>query len=113
MVVDLDVTYGQLNRAMAVNNAGLAAGCFFFIPLAQKFGRRPIYLVSTALMLATSFWSGEVHSLAELYIANLLQGLAGATNEAITQITVCSLLPVFVQAGLPLLTETMADHKDC
>ncbi|XRM47097.1 hypothetical protein ABZX51_010098 [Aspergillus tubingensis] len=41
MVVDLDVTYAQLNRAMSVNFVGLAVGCVFFIPLAKKFGRRP------------------------------------------------------------------------
>jgi MFS family permease len=64
-------------------------GCVIFIPLAKKFGRRPVYLVSTALMLVTSFWISKLESLAELYIANLLQGLAGATNESIVQITVC------------------------
>lgn len=39
-------------------------------------------------MLATAFWMAEMHSLTELYVANLLQGLAGATNESIVQITV-------------------------
>lgn len=88
MVVDLDVTYAQLNNAMSVNFVGLAMGCVFFIPFAKKFGRRPVYLISTALMLVTSFWGAEIKTLAELYITNLLQGLAGATNEAIAQITV-------------------------
>lgn len=88
MVVDLQVSYTQLNQVMSVMFVGLAMGCVFFIPLAKKYGRRPIYLVSTALMLVTSFWTSELKSLTELYIANLLQGLAGATNEAIVQITV-------------------------
>lgn len=88
MVVDLNVTYTELNRAMSVNFVGLAMGCILFIPLARKYGRRPVYLVSTALMLATSIWLGQIKSLSELYVANLLQGLAGATNESIVQITV-------------------------
>ena len=88
MVVDLHVTYTQLNQVMSVMFVGLAMGCVLFIPLAKKFGRRPVYLVSTALMLVTSFWTAELKSLTELYIANLIQGLAGATNEAIVQITV-------------------------
>ncbi|KNG86201.1 putative MFS transporter [Aspergillus nomiae NRRL 13137] len=88
MVVDLHVTYPQLNNAMSVNFVGLAVGCVFFIPFAKKFGRRPVYLVSTALMLVTSIWAAEIKTLAELYVTNLLQGLAGATNEAIVQITV-------------------------
>lgn len=65
-------------------------GCVLFIPLAKKYGRRPIYIASTAVMLATSFWTSSLKSLAELYVCNLLQGLAGATNEAIVEITVCS-----------------------
>lgn len=102
MVVDLDVTYAQLNRAMSVNFVGLAVGCVFFIPLAKKFGRRPVYLVSTALMLATSFWTSKLQTLAELYATNLLQGLAGATNESIVQITV--VIPLLL--NYPLLTVT-------
>lgn len=88
MVVDLHVTYTELNRAMSVNFVGLAMGCYLFIPLAKKFGRRPIYIVSTMLMVATSFWSAGLTSLTDLYVSNLLQGLAGATNEAIVEITV-------------------------
>lgn len=88
MIVDLRVSYSQVNQAMSVNYVGLAFGCVFFIPLAKKYGRRPVYIASTALMLATSFWTYKIHSLSELYVCNLLQGLAGATNEAIAEITV-------------------------
>ena len=88
MTVDLQVSYPELNQAMSVNFVGLATGCVLFIPLAQKFGRRPVYIVSAAIMLVTTFWSARLDSLAELYIENLLQGLAGATNETIVEITV-------------------------
>ena len=88
MVVDIHLSFALLNRTMSVNFVGLAMGCWLFIPVAKKVGRRPIYIASMALMLATSFWFSQLHSLSELYAANLLQGLAGATNEAIVQITV-------------------------
>lgn len=88
MTIDLEVSYTELNRAMSVNFVGLATGCIFFIPFAKKYGRRPVYIISTALMLATTFWTARMHSLTELYITNLLQGLAGATNESIAEITV-------------------------
>jgi MFS family permease len=91
MIVDLHVTYDQINQSMSVSFVGLAMGCVLFIPLAKKYGRRPVYIISTALMLATSFWTAKLESLTELYICNLLQGLAGATNEAIAEITVCGL----------------------
>ncbi|KAJ6104529.1 hypothetical protein N7523_010849 [Penicillium sp. IBT 18751x] len=91
MIVDLDVTYSQLTQSMSVNFVGLAMGCVLFIPFAKKYGRRPVYIISTALMLVTSFWTARLTSLAELYICNLLQGLAGATNETIVEITIADL----------------------
>ncbi|KAJ5308924.1 hypothetical protein N7508_004303 [Penicillium antarcticum] len=91
MTVDLQVTYTELNRAMSVNFVGLATGCIFFIPFARKYGRRPVYIVSTAFMLITSFWTSRMHSITELYVTNLLQGLAGATNESIAEITIADL----------------------
>lgn len=107
MVVDLGVTYTQLNWAMSVNSVGLSMGCVLFVPLARKYGRRPVYLFSTALMLVTSIWLGQIKSLSELYVANLLQGLAGATNESITQITVC-LRPSLLRA-LKLISGNVTD----
>ncbi|KAJ6156895.1 hypothetical protein N7497_005780 [Penicillium chrysogenum] len=91
MTIDLEVTYTQLNKAMSVNFVGLTAGCIFFIPFAKKYGRRPVYIVSTALMLTTSFWTSRINSLTELYVTNLLQGLAGSTNESIAEITISDL----------------------
>ena len=88
MVIDLQVSYKQLNNSMCVNFVGLALGCVLFIPLAKKFGRRPVYLVSTAVMAAMAFWTAEIKGYHELYATNLFFGLAGATNEAIVQITV-------------------------
>lgn len=94
MLVDLNVSYTQLNQSMSVNYVGLAMGCVLYIPCAKKYGRRPVYIASTAIMLAASFWTARLESLAELYITNLLQGLAGATNETIAEITVRVLLTV-------------------
>lgn len=88
MIVDLNVSYTELNQTMSVNYVGLAMGCVLYIPWAKKYGRRPVYIASTAIMLAASFWTARLESLAELYITNLLQGLAGATNETIAEITV-------------------------
>ena len=88
MVVDLSVSYTQLNQAMSVLYVGLSVGCVIFIPLAKKLGRRPVYILSTALMLASSFWAARLNTLAELYAVNLLLGLSGATNETIAEMTV-------------------------
>ena len=86
--MDLHMSFSLLNDTMSVNFVGLCIGCWLFIPIARKYGRRIIYIASLAVMLATSFWSAKMHTTAEVYVTNLLQGLAGATNEAIVQITV-------------------------
>ena len=112
MTVDLHVTYSELTQSMSVNYVGLAMGCVLFIPFAKKYGRRPVYIVSTALMLVTSFWTARLTSLAELYICNLLQGLAGATNEAIVEITVCSLLSQLI-TGSQLTTHRLQIYSLC
>ncbi|KAB8230402.1 putative MFS transporter [Aspergillus alliaceus] len=107
MAQDLNVTYTQLNCAISLNFVGLATGCALFTPFAKKYGRRPVYLMSTALMVVASFWSGEIKTLPELYITNLLQGLAGATNEAIVQITIVDLFFVHHRGGMNTLYITM------
>ncbi|KAJ5480752.1 hypothetical protein N7539_006646, partial [Penicillium diatomitis] len=107
MVVDLSVSYTELNQAMSVLYVGLSMGCVIFIPLAKKFGRRPVYIVSTALMLASSFWAAKLHTLAELYAVNLLFGLAGATNETIVEMTISDLFFVHHRASMNGLYMTM------
>ena len=88
MTIDLNLTYGQLNNGRSTNFVGLAVGCAFFIPFTRKYGRRSTYILSLAVMAATSFWSARMHTLAELYLTNLFQGLAGAINETIVEMTV-------------------------
>ncbi|KAI2792348.1 hypothetical protein POX_b02385 [Penicillium oxalicum] len=107
MVVDLSVSYTQLNQAMSVLYVGLSVGCVIFIPLAKKFGRRPVYILSTALMLASSFWAARLNTLAELYAVNLLLGLSGATNETIAEMTISDLYFVHHRASMNGLYMTM------
>ncbi|KAL4972623.1 major facilitator superfamily domain-containing protein [Aspergillus desertorum] len=83
MVAGMNVTYAQLNNAI------------------------PVYLVSIAIMMVGSFWSAWMESLPELYVTNLLQGLAGATNEYIVQITIADLFFVHHRGGMNALYMTM------
>ncbi|KAJ2982104.1 hypothetical protein NQ176_g1608 [Zarea fungicola] len=80
--------YNQLNAALAINYAGTAVGCIFFIPFAIKYGRRHIYIISSAVMLATAAWQACMHTVLEMYLSSLIFGLASATNETIVQMTV-------------------------
>ncbi|KAJ4110285.1 hypothetical protein NW768_012045 [Fusarium equiseti] len=91
MTVELGFSFDQLNIGLACNVAGLAVGCIFVIPFTIKYGRRSTYIASTAVMAAISWWSARMQTLPELYITNLLYGLACATNETIAQLTIADL----------------------
>lgn len=70
------------------------------MPFAIKYGRRPIYIVSTAIVFAMSVWSSRMDTLWELYVTNLIMGLAGATNEALIASTIADLFFVHERATM-------------
>ena len=88
MTVDLNVSIAQLSNAQSAQLAGLAVGCLFFIPFTIKYGRRSTYLLSTAVLAASSWWTASMNSFAELIITQFIAGLAGAINETAVQMTV-------------------------
>lgn len=88
MTVDLGVTVAQLSNAQSAQLAGLATGCVFFIPFAVKYGRRPAYLASTAVLAAAAWWTSSMRSYPELIATAVVTGLAGAVNETAVQMTV-------------------------
>ncbi|OAQ95572.1 major facilitator superfamily domain-containing protein [Purpureocillium lilacinum] len=88
MTTDLNVTFSQLNAGLSFNVAGLAVGSLLFIPLTKKYGRRLTYVISTGVLAGVSWWSARMSTLSEMYLTNLLFGLAGSTNEAISEMTV-------------------------
>lgn len=57
MVGDLNTNMGEPSNGNSAQLAGLARACFFFIPFAVKYGRRPVYIASTALMAGGCFWT--------------------------------------------------------
>lgn len=87
-IIDLKCSFEQLNNSQAIGLTGTAVGCMIFIPLAIKYGRRPIYIASMLVMLGMAIWNARMNSITELYIISLITGLAGATNETIVQMTV-------------------------
>ncbi|KAH7137426.1 major facilitator superfamily domain-containing protein [Dactylonectria estremocensis] len=84
-------TYDQLNNSQAIGLVGTATGCIFFIPLAIKYGRRSVYVVSIAVIVATAAWQARMTTIAELYLSTFIFGLANAVNETIVQMTIADL----------------------
>lgn len=91
MQEELGFTFNDLNDSAAVNYGGLAIGCIFFVPFIHKYGRRPLYLFSSALQLASIVWQGKVNNLGDLIGSNIIAGLGGAISEAVVQITIADI----------------------
>lgn len=97
---ELGFSVNLLNGAAAVNYAGLAVGCILFVPLVNKYGRRPMYLFSTALQLASVVWFAKTQTRGDLIGSNLISGLGGAISETIVQITIADLFFVHQHAAM-------------
>lgn len=84
----LGFSYAILNDSYAIGNGTLCIGAFLLIPFALKFGRRPIYIISTAIQLGISIWSARLETVADLMLVNAFSCGVGALAEVIVQMTV-------------------------
>ncbi|KAI4681300.1 uncharacterized protein J4E84_007536 [Alternaria hordeiaustralica] len=88
---ELGFSNDQLNNGGAMSCAGLAVGCMLFMPFVHKYGRRPLYLLSSALQLSGVLWQTQMANYGDYLGSNFLAGLGGAISEAVIQITIADL----------------------
>lgn len=100
MMEELGTTVDILNDAAALNYAGLAVGCIFFIPFVYKYGRRPLYIFSAAVQLAACIWQAKVQNDGDILTSSLISGLGGAISETIVQITIVDVFFVHQHATM-------------
>ncbi|BCS17743.1 uncharacterized protein APUU_10571S [Aspergillus puulaauensis] len=63
--------------------AAVAVGSLLFNCLAVKYGKRPIYLITTIGMMVACFWAAAAKSFASLVAARVLSGLCMGPFEAL------------------------------
>jgi MFS family permease len=97
---ELDISFTTLTDSFAANCAGLAVGCFILVPLAVKYGRRPVYIISTAAMLGSSVWMGKTYTAADVLGSNVISGIFGAISESIVQMTIADCFFVHQRARM-------------
>lgn len=88
---ELGFSVDFLNASAAINYAGLAVGCIFLVPFVHKYGRRPMYIFSTLLQLASCVWLAATRTRGDMIGSNLLSGISGAISETIVQVTIADL----------------------
>lgn len=100
MIQQYNFSITILNAGAACNWGGLAVGVIFFTPFVHKYGRRPIYLFSTATQLAACIWFARIQTTADLLGSNILSGLGGAMSEIVVQITIADVFFVHQHATM-------------
>jgi len=88
MHVKLGFSYTDLNNSYAVGCGTLAFGAFLLVPFALKYGRRPVYIVTTTIQFGVAIWSAKMKTVADLMLINAFSCGVGALSEVIVQMTV-------------------------
>ncbi|KAG4441700.1 hypothetical protein IFR05_002834 [Cadophora sp. M221] len=88
---ELGISYSNLSNSYATNTAALAVGGIILIPLTLKYGRRPMYLVTSLALTLSSVWMAKQRVVGDFIGSNLISGLAGAVGDAIVQLTIADL----------------------
>lgn len=100
MSKDLNFSFDEFNNSYALSLATTGIGCVLFIPLAIDYGRRPVYIISGFAMILFSAWSAKMTSVWELYVTQVIQGLATSTAEIIVQMTISDMFFVHERASM-------------
>ncbi|KAJ6107794.1 hypothetical protein N7523_009117 [Penicillium sp. IBT 18751x] len=85
---ELGFSFALLNDSYAAGCGALCIGAVILVPFALKFGRRPVYIFSTAAQLGISIWSARMQNIADLMLVNILSCIVGALAEVLVQMTV-------------------------
>lgn len=91
----LDFSYDTLNNSYAAGCGALAIGACVLIPFALKYGRRPVYIFSTAVQFGVCIWSAHQQTVADLMMVNIVSCFVGALSEVVVQMTVADVFFVY------------------
>ncbi|KAL2710040.1 MFS domain-containing protein [Kluyveromyces marxianus] len=86
--VDLKVTLHQLNRANALVFFFLAVSCLLVQPLANSWGRRPVYLISTFLTVIGMVIIGATATYGGLLASCIILGFAVGPIDSLVEVSI-------------------------
>lgn len=69
----------------------LGVGAIFFAPTAVLFGKRPVYILSQVILVASLGWAAGSKSFGSLLGARILSGIAGSPAEALPSATIAEI----------------------
>ncbi|VUC23268.1 unnamed protein product [Clonostachys rosea] len=82
------LTYNDLNSGTGYMFLFFGWGCILWQAIGIQYGKRPVYLLTTAGTLGVMLWQPHVRSNGEWIATKILQGIFGAPIESLAEITV-------------------------
>ncbi|GMM27985.1 hypothetical protein DAMA08_007010 [Martiniozyma asiatica (nom. inval.)] len=83
-----DLTVGDLNAGTGYSFLFLGLGGLVMLPLAQQYGKRPIYLLGMLGVLCFNIWGAYVKTNGDWIASKILNGFFYCTIESLPEITV-------------------------
>lgn len=88
---EFDVPTERVALTTGLYMMGLGLGSVVFSPTAILWGKRPVYLFSSIIFIATSLWAGWSPSFNSLLIARIFQGVAVSPVECLPSATIAEI----------------------
>lgn len=85
---DVNITVADLNAGTGYSFLFLGLGNLLLLPLAQQYGKRPIYLIGMLGVIGFNIWQPYIHTNGEWIASKILNGLFYCTIESLPEITV-------------------------
>lgn len=86
-----DVTIPQVALTTGLYMSGLGVGSVLASPTAIKFGKRPVYIVTSCLFILTAVWCALSPTYISLIVARVVQGLVVSPVECMPSATIAEI----------------------
>ncbi|KAI2638745.1 MFS general substrate transporter [Hypomontagnella submonticulosa] len=94
----LNISINTLSQATAWVILLIGLSLFIFNPLAKKVGRRPVYVISSIIMLSGSIWGSLAKDYSSFLGSRVWSGLGMAPYEVLVQCTIADIYYVHQRA---------------
>jgi MFS family permease len=82
---------GKASYSMTSTSLMIEVGNLFWVPLATKYGKRPVYIASFLLLTVCSVWCGVAKSFTSELVARIILGTACGAPEIIAPLTLADI----------------------
>ncbi|KAI0152827.1 major facilitator superfamily domain-containing protein [Xylariaceae sp. FL1272] len=98
IAADLNITVNTLSQATAWVILLIGISLFIFNPMAKKIGRRPVYVISSIIMLSGSIWGALSQNYGSFLASRIYSGVGMAPYEVLVQCTIADMYFVHERA---------------